>query len=145
MNRFENITLIAAVSEVGHYWYSLAKGGTNQHVYLHFLKSLCSRLERIDPDYKNKVLLVHDNVRFHGTDTVKDYISSNNIPMLFTGVAACSASPIEFTFNIIKKRYADLYDEQLRNGYDRNSQTLTAVSTTVREKMIMSASSIIEA
>jgi len=60
MNKFNNISLIALVSQVGQYFYVLPTDVTNQDVYIRFLKDLCSRLELIDKDYRRKLLLAHE-------------------------------------------------------------------------------------
>ena len=48
MKRFKNISLLSAVNEPRHFWYSVSTGGTNGEVFTKFFKNLRNRLSEID-------------------------------------------------------------------------------------------------
>ena len=75
---------------------------------------------------------------------IRKYIRENKIPMLFNSIAACNASVIEFTFNIVKTRYTDLYDAELRKDYYERTYESAGDSIDQGKKLILQACSTID-
>jgi hypothetical protein len=74
MKRFENVTLLAACTEGGDYFYCLSRGGTNEDVFHHFLMKLHQRLLELDPNYRSEWMIVMDNVPIHKTNKLRRWI-----------------------------------------------------------------------
>lgn len=89
------ITLYMAISEKKIVGYKLSKTHGNSNDFLEFLQSL---------ELKGTTLLM-DNVIFHKTRIVKDYVASINANILYTPPYSPEYNPIELAFSKIKTIY----------------------------------------
>ena len=94
--RMTSLSVCACASEQGWIGFSKKEGSFNHESFLQFLKSL-----EIPP---SSVLLL-DNVSFHHSKNVKEYLSSKNITPLFTPPYSPWFNPIEGCFSLVKKAF----------------------------------------
>jgi transposase len=91
-----NISICASISIDGKLNYKLSYIPYNSNIFLEFLKSL--QLP------KNTIILM-DNVPFHHSKIVNDYIEDNQYILLFTPPYSPWFNPIENIFSCIKNNF----------------------------------------
>lgn len=74
------------------------KGSFNADMFLDFLKTL---------KLSNQHVIVMDNVRFHHTKKVKEYLESLDVSILFTPPYSPWFNPIEMAFSIVKRHFVN--------------------------------------
>jgi transposase len=81
--------------------YKISTTNGNSNDFLEFLKSL---------NLQNNTILM-DNVAFHKTKIVKEYIESTNSNILFVPPYSPDYNPIEMVFSKLKSVYRKIDDE----------------------------------
>lgn len=76
--------------------YNQIKGSCNSIVFLEFLKSL---------NLEEKQVLLIDNVSFHHSKIIKDFVKSKNCNILYNVPYSPIFNPIEGIFSIVKRAY----------------------------------------
>ena len=89
-------TVLACATSDGWKCLKQHKGGVNTQVFLKFLESI-----DIEP---NSIILM-DNVRFHHSKAVVDFIASKQAKVLFTPPYSPWFNPIEMCFSIVKRHF----------------------------------------
>ncbi len=93
--RKKKVTLYMAISEDRIIGYKISITHGNSKDFLEFLQSL---------NLKNNTLLM-DNVAFHKTKVVKDYVTSTESNILFVPPYSPDYNPIELAFSKLKHNY----------------------------------------
>jgi len=99
--RDRNISVMAMISSTGIMHTKLCDGACNSNFLVVFLQEcLNNRLV----NFKNKILIM-DNVRFHKTEHVTEFLTVNNISYDFMPPYSPALNPIEEFFSALKARY----------------------------------------
>ena len=97
--RYQNYSLVMAVSCERVVAYTILKGATNKDAFIVFLK------EHLIPACSSrKYIFLLDNVRFHHSTCVKAIIEANGHAIMFTPPYSPDLNPIEHVFSTIKHR-----------------------------------------
>jgi hypothetical protein len=107
---FENITLMSGIDFYGNHYYSIIKGSNHQWVFLRFLAMLSQHLDKKDPNWKVTTVILIDNAPPHCTQAILEFIRDNKIPVLYSGPASFSGTPIELLFSSLKRKFAAVYE-----------------------------------
>lgn len=94
--RMTTVTSTCAVTSDGNSYTSTRQGSMNTSLYLEFLKTV--------PFKTNDVVLM-DNVAFHHSQVIKDYIKSIGCIALYVPPYSPWFNPIELCFSIVKRHY----------------------------------------
>ena len=94
----QNHSVCAAMSEAGWVHYEIRRGAYTRASFLGFLQQLKGKLPA-------HVVLLMDNVRFHHSLCIKEYIQQQGWSVLYTPPYSPWYNPIEGAFSIVKKTY----------------------------------------
>jgi transposase len=97
--RMTSVSVCACASNHGWVKISRKEGSFNKDSFLAFLKQL---------DLPSQSVLLLDNVRFHHSHDVKDFLDSKDIFPLYVPPYSPWFNPIEGCFSIVKKAFADV-------------------------------------
>jgi transposase len=61
-----------------------------------------AQIERQDPDWRSKYILMLDNASYHKSAMIIDYFKNASVPVLFTAPYSTVAVPVEFFFGGLK-------------------------------------------
>lgn len=92
-----SLSSLACVSSNGWIKIHTRKGSFNSQTFLDFLTTL--------PLTSHDVILL-DNVRFHHSKEVKEFLNSKGVELLFTPPYSPWFNPIELCFSIVKRHYS---------------------------------------
>jgi len=96
-NNVSNVVLISCEEILK---YKTIEGAYNADLFVEFLQECVNS----NIDFKNKILLM-DNVRFHKTSAIKDFLNDNSIAFDFIPPYSPQLNPIEEIFGVFKARY----------------------------------------
>lgn len=99
-NRGKNISLLCAIDINGVVAYETKFGSFNSVTFLNFLSNKIVPYFNLFPEK----VLVMDNVRFHHTHAVKNFMSVNNINYKYLPAYSPQLNPIEEFFSMLKSR-----------------------------------------
>ena len=91
-------SVIACCSSTGWKQFKEYKGSVNTIIFKSFLESIV-----FDP----KSVMLMDNVRFHHSKEIREYLQSKNVEILFTPPYSPWFNPVEMCFSIVKKHFRE--------------------------------------
>jgi hypothetical protein len=94
--------IIGALSSEGEFLFTVNVGNTNGHSYSLFIMKLVAHLDKQDPNWRMKTVLMMDNVVFHRGQIVMAVYHALKLPILFLGPYHFRMAPAELAFNYIK-------------------------------------------
>jgi len=98
-DRGRNISVCAIVSMIGIESFETRSGSFNSLSFLEFLTRVNN-----EGVFTNDTIVVMDNVRFHHSNIVKDFLISNRIEYLYLPPYTPECNPIELVFSVVKSR-----------------------------------------
>ena len=63
--------MLNAITEEGDFYYTFVIGSHNQQTYARFLRLLTKALEEKDKDFRDKYILLQDNLSAHQTASIQ--------------------------------------------------------------------------
>ena len=93
----ERYTLLMAINKEKIIDYIILKGGINLEIYKNFF------IKNKNNFYNNTIL--HDNLRVHHANLLKDYCKSTKINLLYTPAYSPDFNPIERVFSELKRNF----------------------------------------
>jgi transposase len=102
--RMTTISVCACCSNSKWIGYAKQEGSYNKAFFLEFLKNI---------DLPSNSVLLLDNIKFHHSKEVVDYLKSIDVIPLFTPPYSPWFNPIEGCFSIVKRSFAHLQDVEL--------------------------------
>jgi transposase len=112
------VNIIAAIGSSGERMYSINKGKTNAITFLLFIVKLLSSLDQEDSNWRSNSLLLIDNAPYHRSKSVRNFLISNNVPVLFLGPYQFNMAPVEKFFSFIKCRELNVLSTRLNTRYE---------------------------
>jgi len=94
--RMTSTSVIACASSNGWIKTQSSQKANNTKSFLHFLQSL---------SLENNMVILLDNVSFHHSKIVKDFLSSKNVDVLYTPPYCPWFNPIELCFSNVKRNF----------------------------------------
>lgn len=94
--RMTTVSVIACASETGWVKIKGCKGATNALEFVTFLKSL---------DLTSNTVVLMDNVRFHHSSVVREFLDSKKVERLYTPPYSPWFNPIELCFSNVKRHF----------------------------------------
>ena len=98
--RGRNVSIMALISNNGILHYKFIDGPYNAQLFITFLKECLDN----NINFRKKILLM-DNVRFHKTVALKNFLESNNVAFDFIPPYPPQLNPIEKFFSAAQSRY----------------------------------------
>ena len=95
---YKRVTMLCAISNKKIIQYKIVNNSADKNIFLDFLK--------IIPNKDNKILFL-DNARIHHAKIIKNYVTNNNIKLLFNTPYSPEFNPIEIMFSKLKKLVKD--------------------------------------
>lgn len=125
--RMTTTSVIAAANDGGWINYSETKGAVNTMIFLQFIKTL---------DINENTVLIMDNVAFHHSKVVKEYVSSRNAKILYSPPYSPWFNPIEMCFSIVKRQFVNHQDisSSFRSLNQKHFQAFFSKSLNCRER-----------
>ena len=77
--------MIAAVSSVGEFMYTVNCGKNNGSTFVLFLVKLCEYLNSEDPVWRENTVLLIDNAPYHRSKVVMEKLRLLKLPIMFLG------------------------------------------------------------
>ena len=99
--RMTTISVLACASKDGWVEFASREGSFDTSTFLEFLRTL---------DLPPKSVLLLDNVAFHHSTSVKQFLESNDIEPLYTPPYSPWFNPIEMCFSIVKRKFGEYED-----------------------------------
>lgn len=92
---------VACASSTGWLSFGVMKGFFDRFSFLEYLKTL---------DFQPNDVVLMDNVSFHHSKIVTDFLASKQVDILYIPVYSPWFNPIEMCFSIVKRTYGELQD-----------------------------------
>jgi hypothetical protein len=88
-------------------------------------------------------VILTDNHKMHKTPDVMEVIKELDVPLMFTGVAAFDAVPVELVFSRIKREFKKEYLKRLNSGMvEGESDVHCSLSDTVVKCIVASNNNV---
>jgi len=100
--RERNLSLMAMISSTGIIHTKIREGSCDSDFLITFLQECIDSNDIMN--FRNKIIIM-DNVRFHKTEQVREFLSVNNISYDFIPPYSPALNPIEEFFSSVKARY----------------------------------------
>jgi transposase len=101
-NRQQNLTLTAAIWQHGIVHSKLIDGAGNRNNFLEFLEEML-------PSFPANAILIMDNVAFHRSQPVREWLGAHNIAFEYLPPYSPELNPIEEFFHQVKARYSRIH------------------------------------
>ena len=100
----KSVHLFLAVASDGKMFWAFVKGKNNAYCFSEFLRQLLQYLQRLDPDFKSRYILLLDNSPIHTAALTRKILDSHAVPTIFTGPASYDSLPVESIFASLKQQ-----------------------------------------
>ena len=108
------LSMIAALDNDGHVWFSLNHANTDSNVMATFLHHLKLVLDRESPGWQETTYLLWDNAPYHSSDETRAAVQAMGLNLIFSAPYSYSAAPVETLFSGVK--FGELNPERLPTG-----------------------------
>ena len=95
--------MIAAAFSSGPLLFSAHQGRNNSQTFWYFLLQLAHLLQKTGEGWKERYLLVLDNVSFHRSRYLMEKLQKFQLPVHFLGPYSFQAAPVEQVFAFMKQ------------------------------------------
>lgn len=97
-DRFENITLVVAISQHGQSWYHFVQGSHDAIGFALFIERLVADLDVREPGWRSRYVILLDNSSVHQKALQMERVLRLSAPLKFTGKASFYCMPVENYF-----------------------------------------------
>jgi hypothetical protein len=97
------VNIIAAISNMGDFFYTINFGMTNTEKFWYFLLKLITHLSSQDIHWRNNTIFMIDNARYHRSKAAMGNYKRFRIPIMLLGPYQFGMAPIEMMFSFIKQ------------------------------------------
>lgn len=98
----KNISLLLAITTNKILHFQINDENTTSIIFFNYIKEIISKLN--EPNY----IFIFDNINFHHSKVMLDYIKLKGHDYIFTPPYSPNNNPIEILFSIIKNKYAKI-------------------------------------
>ena len=89
------VTMLTAIVSDANVYISLAQTNSNKRVFVMFLRYLVLKLDKKDPDWKKKSVIIMDGAAYHTADATFQFMRKLALPVMVFGPYSYSASICE--------------------------------------------------
>ena len=96
--------MIAAVSNMGDFFYTVNSGRNNADRFFLFIMKVVKHLSQENPSWRKDVIFLLDNASYHRSNVNMERYRNLKIPVMFLGPYHFRLAPVEMMFSYIKSR-----------------------------------------
>ena len=102
IERLPNLNIIAGVSNMGEFFFTVNRGKTNSLTFKLYLLRLIQVLTEQDPGWRTKTVLMLDNAPYHRSKLLMNFYKALKLPVMFLGPYQFDMAPVEKFFSYLK-------------------------------------------
>ena len=103
-SRINAVNIIAGVSNLGDFMYTVNSGKTETDTFFLFLMKVMRQLSVENINWRDETIIMLDNAAYHRSQINLERFKKYKVPVLFLGPYHFKLAPMELMFSYIKNR-----------------------------------------